>query len=470
MIRDSALRSIPLALLLAWAPLPFGSVTPGFAHLLQGATFLVLAGLALRRPAVPAAALGAAAGLALIALLGLLQSLAWPIAVVELLSPAHARVALENAELAGLPAPAQAPLSLAPAASRLAALDWLLPAAALLAAAIAARRGAARRLLAAALVGAALLQVLLGVRSWFAGASTLWGVETPLAALRLRGTFVNPNHLALFLEIALAVVWGALAAGAERARHERHLEERLVRLALPGLAAVALAGALVFTGSRAGLLAAAAGGLAAGLAATLGRGRRRAAAAAAAALGVGLLTLALFGVRAGSLARLAGSASDESSARARVEAARRTLDLAHEFPLTGSGLGSFAAAFPRVQGALPATWRHAHNDWVEVAATTGAAGSLVLLLTLAVGVRALGRAASGSRRGEERAAGIAAVAALASVAVHSLFDFGLTLPANALALAVVAGVALASTPPPAAPGAAGGASEMGGPGEPADQP
>jgi O-antigen ligase len=451
MIRDSALRSIPLALLLVWAPLPFGSVTPGFAHLLQGVTFVLLAALALRRRSVPAAALAVAAGCALIALLGLLQSIAWPIAFVEFVSPAHARIALENAELAGLPAPATAPLSLAPAASRLAALDWLLPAAALLAAALAGRRSAARRLLAAALVGGALLQVLLGARSWFAGASTIWGVETPLAALRLRGTFVNPNHLALFLEIALAVVWGALAGGLERARRERHLEARLVRLALPGLAAVALAGGLVFTGSRAGLLAAAAGAVAAGLAATLGRSRRRAAAAVAAALGVGLLTLALFGTRDGSLARLAGSASDDSSARARIEAARRTLDLAREFPRTGSGLGSFATAFPRVQGDLPATWRHAHNDWVEMAATTGVAGSLLLLLTLGLAVRGLGRARAGSRHGEERSAGIAAAGAFASVAVHSLFDFGLTIPANALALAVVAGAALAIGAPDAAP-------------------
>lgn len=37
------------------------------------------------------------------------------------------------------------------------------------------------------------------------------------------------------------------------------------------------------------------------------------------------------------------------------------------------------------------------------------------------------------------------------MAVHSLFDFGLTIPANALALAVVAGAALAIGAPDAAP-------------------
>ena len=43
-----------------------------------------------------------------------------------------------------------------------------------------------------------------------------------------------------------------------------------------------------------------------------------------------------------------------------------------------------------------------------------------------------------------RAAVVAALDALVAAAVHELFDFGLTLPANAITLAVLCGAALAA--------------------------
>ena len=44
-------------------------------------------------------------------------------------------------------------------------------------------------------------------------------------------------------------------------------------------------------------------------------------------------------------------------------------------------------------------------------------------------------------RSEDEAAGLAALGALAAVALHSCFDFGLTIPANAATFAVVCGAA-----------------------------
>ena len=49
---------------------------------------------------------------------------------------------------------------------------------------------------------------------------------------------------------------------------------------------------------------------------------------------------------------------------------------------------------------------------------------------------------------EERAAGIAAAGALVTVGLHSFVDFGLTMPANALALAVLLGAAAAARTKP----------------------
>jgi hypothetical protein len=47
-------------------------------------------------------------------------------------------------------------------------------------------------------------------------------------------------------------------------------------------------------------------------------------------------------------------------------------------------------------------------------------------------------------RSEDRAAALAALGALAAVAVHSCFDFGLSMPANSATLAIILGAALAA--------------------------
>lgn len=445
MIRDSRLLAAPFALLLVWAPLPFGSVTPGFAAALGVAVLVIAAASLLARPrlATPRPAAAVAAALAAIAALGLLQSVAWPVALTGAISPLAAELAVENAALAGAAAPERVPLSLAPAASRTAAFGWLVAAAAVVAAARLGRERGARRWFALALVVSALLQVLLGLRAWFARSSEIWGVETPLAALRLRGTFVNPNHLALLLELALAVTAAMLYRALRRGREPADpLEHRLARAAPVALAALVLFGGLAFTGSRAGMLGAAAGALGAAALAASGRGRRRAVVALLVALAVVGVAVSSFGLEA-TFGRLLATDVADTSAGARLAASARTLELARQSPWIGTGLGSFLAAFPHVQGDLPGSWRHAHDDWAELVATTGAVGSLIALVGVAAALRGVGRALGRARRGEDRAAAIAGGAALAAAAVHSLFDFGLTLPANALALATITGAALA---------------------------
>jgi hypothetical protein len=53
----------------------------------------------------------------------------------------------------------------------------------------------------------------------------------------------------------------------------------------------------------------------------------------------------------------------------------------------------------------------------------------------------LARTLQKGERSEDRAAGLAALGALAGGALHSCFDFGLTVPANAVTFAIVCGAA-----------------------------
>jgi O-antigen ligase len=458
MIRHSgvALTALLCALLL-WAPLPFGGVTTWAEATLQVLAFcaLALAMTVIQRPgelrpvALPAAALAG------VALLGLLQALPWPASIVAVLSPGQARLHDQAVALLGAAAAGPARFSLAPAATRAAALTWAATAACLVAGAAAGRRRYRRRWLGGAVLAAALVQVFLGARNANAGERTLWGVEVPIAASRLRGTFFNPNHLAVFLEIALALAfaWGWWAM--RRARAELALDRRVLSLAPPALVWLTLFAGLTFTASRGGMVAALAGIVVQGvLLATVQRRWAPAMLGVATAI-AGIAAALAMGLQAGP-ARMLATMPFDVSLGARRQAWSATLALWKSFPITGTGLGTFRDAFTLEQPAsLSGTWWHAHSGPLELLATIGPAGPLLVTAGLIALVLRLIAVLRRGRRSEDRAAGLAALGALAATGVHEWFDFGLTLPANALTLAVLAGAASSARLAAAAAGGRG---------------
>ena len=440
-------------MLLAWAPLPFGSATPAARAGLAAAAFAVLA-LALWAPVAPRQSPPreiwlAAGALAAVAALGALQSVPLPAPVVAALSPRHLELARGAAESLGAPPPGGIALSLAPDASRNAALDWAAAAAALAAAALVGGSRRARRQLAGVLGIAVLFQVLFGAQQWFARSRVLWGIEIPGFHDRLHGTFINPNHAALYLELGLAAAFAWAWWQARRAAAANSAEERLLRLGGAAIGWLVIFAGLAFTRSRAGLLAA--------LAATALQGawvgtRRRRLWLAASGLAAGLAGLALvgwLGFQEG-LGRLVGGGAEGLAPGGRIEAMAATARLWGRFPVLGTGLGSFRATFPMVRSdGNEFLWRHAHSDWLELGATAGLLGFALVVFGLVAVVRRLARLLVHGERSEDRGAALAAAGALVAVGLHSCVDFGLTIPANAVALAALVGAALAAPEKPA---------------------
>jgi O-antigen ligase len=325
---------------------------------------------------------------------------------------------------------------------------------ALAAAAAVGRARTGRRILGGTLLAVAVAQVLFGAPRWLTGSNVLWGVDVGSGA-RLRGSFVNPNHFASFLEIALAAAFAWTWWGWRRVSRETSPERRVLLAAVPALVWLTLFLGLAFSGSRAGLLAGLAGvavqGVLLGLSGRRWRHGRRfprwalpvAGALVAAGAGVGLVAWIGFDL---GLGRLASTSPYDLGWDLRVEIYRATLELWGLFPWLGSGLATFGEAFPLFQSGQPEAvglfWRHAHNDWIELLATTGVVGAGLFLAGLGIAVVRLVKGLRRGLRSEDRAAALAALGALAAVGIHELADFGLTMPANALALSVVVGAAL----------------------------
>lgn len=459
-----------MALLLFWSPWRFGSVTPLAAAFLEAgfAGAFALAALSapslarLRTVAVPAVAL------LLLALLGFAQSLPWPPAVAGAVSPEHLRLrAGAAAALEGVAEPPEprpsVPLSLAPEVTRRSAWRFAALGLALALASLAGSSRLGRRIVAGSILAAAVCQVVYGAPRWLSGATTLLGVEVR-ASGRFRGTFINPNHFAEYLEVALAVAfaWGWWSVR-RAVRGGQRIETRVASMAGPLLVWLTLFAALAFTGSRAGLLAAAGGTVVQVLlvAAARPRGRwlRRAALAGAGmvvlAAGIGLV-LAVGAQKA--VGRLASTSAYEIAGNLRFEVARAALDLWARFPLLGTGMGTFLDAFPMVQPEVEAlTWRHAHNDPVELLVTTGLVGAAIFLVGLGALLARLARVLRRGVRSEDRAMAVAALGALAALGLHEIVDFGLTIPAVAFSLVALVGSAASAPRSPHRPGLRSGA-------------
>lgn len=436
-----------LCALVLWAPLPFGSIVGWGQTTLQVATALLLAfALFAAETSVPhRAGLGAAA-LVVVAALGLIQAHPWPIGVVKIVSPQHAVLA-ERADELGTESPNldRVPLSLAPAASRSAALTWFAVAAALASASVLARDRKHRRWLAITVVASAVAQLLAGV-SWMSSRNDwIWGVAVAGDANRLRGTFVNSDHLAEYFEIALAVAfaWGWWAW--RRVREVHRWERRILLVVPPSILWVTLFVGLAFTGSRAGLAAGVVGVLLQGALVAM-RGRRwRLGVVGAAAAALGLGAVAAIGLQQG-LGRWLATSQYDLTWNQRLAVYSATIDLWERFPWLGTGLATFREGYSLVDpggAAAQVSFWHAHNDFLEILATVGVVGLGLVLLAGGAAVGGIVRRLRNGNRSEDRAAALAALGALAALAIHECLDFGLSMPANALTLAVVVGAALA---------------------------
>jgi O-antigen ligase len=117
-----------------------------------------------------------------------------------------------------------------------------------------------------------------------------------------------------------------------------------------------------------------------------------------------------------------------------------------DFPLTGTGFGTFREVFPAyMPSGTYMRWNEAHSDWLELLLDGGiVAGLLVTWLAIAYAVQLRRRPANGSTRTSWTRVGL--LLGLASLTVHAAVDFNHQIPANALLFVALAAMALPTAP------------------------
>jgi O-antigen ligase len=120
------------------------------------------------------------------------------------------------------------------------------------------------------------------------------------------------------------------------------------------------------------------------------------------------------------------------------------IEIVGDFPLFGTGLGTFASAYGAYERDITSDLqlRHAHNDYLEALAELGLVGTAILFAgILYMAVRAF-LAWRDRRNAQARGLALGGIASLAGAALHAVTDFNLHIPANAVLFAVVLSLTL----------------------------
>ncbi len=123
----------------------------------------------------------------------------------------------------------------------------------------------------------------------------------------------------------------------------------------------------------------------------------------------------------------------------RLPALQAAWEIVQDFPLTGIGYDAFPVVSARYQSVDEVNFRfaHVHNDFLQLLAETGWLGAGLLLGSTLLLMRAIMQKWQTRSDPFVRIIAAAGLAALVALGAHSLVDFNLHIPANALLFATV---------------------------------
>lgn len=236
------------------------------------------------------------------------------------------------------------------------------------------------------------------------------------------GPYVNRNHFAGFAEMIIPVALVPLVLGKVR-------RERVFLVALLALVPIV---ALLLSASRGGIISFIVQMVILFLLLLVRRVRSRHVIVGGLVVLLAVMAVSWIGIQQ-VLRRFSEMQSMEVSAGKRTSMLGDTWRLFLDHPVLGTGLGAFEMVFPPYDSLYDGkVVNHAHNDYVEVLAETGILGGLCCAWFLVVILlnSLKGLAEQGSSFGS--VLNLSGLIACSAILVHSLVDFNLRIPANAL--------------------------------------
>ncbi|MBL7076076.1 MAG: O-antigen ligase family protein [Kiritimatiellae bacterium] len=300
--------------------------------------------------------------------------------------------------------------------------------------------------LATAVVVSGFFMALIALVHRFSGSYNILWIHEPRYGGSIFGPFTNRNHFAAHMNMLFGMALGLFLSS-------QHISEILSwpswreriawlssrsasRIALAAFAVVLIGGVSCATASRGGMLSLAIGLTVAAVVVTRHRSISRPARLAVFAVCALVVLLVLWLSREEVFHRLTMLVTTIRSPMEdlRTIATGDTLRLYMRCPLTGCGFGAFRHAYTIVQSPdLSSRWLHAHNDWAQLLAEGGWIGAVTFLGALVVFAKyVITRFVELSDRARLYVLGVSV--GLCTIGLHSIVDYSLHKPGNALLL------------------------------------
>jgi O-antigen ligase len=250
------------------------------------------------------------------------------------------------------------------------------------------------------------------------------------------GPYVNRNHFAGFAELVIPIALVPLVLGKVR-------RERWPAVAILALLPIV---AIFLSASRGGILSFAAELGVLALLMVLRRTGGRHVLAGGVVLLLAFLLVSWIGVRQ-ILERFSSMQSLEVTVGKRASMRQDAWRIFREHPWTGTGLGTLPIVFPAYETLYDGKIvNHAHNDYLEMLADTGVAGALCCVWFLGVLFFISLKQLLMTDNSFAAAMHLAGLVSCCGFLVHSLVDFNLHIPGNALLFFLMALLSTAPMP------------------------
>ena len=251
-------------------------------------------------------------------------------------------------------------------------------------------------------------------------------------------TFGNPNHYAGYLAMALPVCLAMFLIGLKKSR-----------TILTGVITLLISVAIVFSLARGGWISSCFGVAFMGAALFLSSKSITISRKVLLIIAGGLFLIGvvfLFSTSAVEEAVTLKKAPEDANLQQRILVWRHTIQMISDYPLLGSGPGTYATIFTQYQPpGIGGRYYMAHNDYLHFISETGLPVLVIIgWLTIVVYRFGFKKLAHPSRL--VRGSTLGALAGISAILLYSVSDFNLHIPANAVLFSVLAAIAVSQPP------------------------
>lgn len=284
-----------------------------------------------------------------------------------------------------------------------------------------------------------------GIFEFFSGHKYILHLNMGDEVSSVTGTFFNRNYFAGYLLMVIPLTVGYLFSreSLHRVRYSgwRHrLTSIEGKTLLIGFAVIVMILGLLFSASRMGISSLLLSFTLLALAFRSSSKKEKFSRTSMLILSLALLWAAWIGLDA-VIGRFLGSAQDFG---VRWESWVNTFQIFKDFPIFGSGLGTFTWVFPMYRSDHDIGFAtHSENDYIQFASEVGFIGvGLLLIVLIILAVKAVSEIRLLSSRDPKRYVGVGALVGILALMFHSIVERNIQVPSNAFLYTVLWGIVL----------------------------